>query len=152
MRIYHRDEFLTLTEAAKLLPGPPSESTLRRWSDNGTYGVRLTTYTADGQRVTTVEDILQFIAKQSGMKRLTDEIEEHYRRCEAELRAMKVRQEQASAMSESEDDQNEHGLKSNAEDEYQEEPKVWGIAGSGRNYGTIFWLRGSHPPHIDSLC
>lgn len=145
MRPTIRHEFLTLTEAAKLLPGPPSESTLRRWSDDGTYGVRLRTYTADGQRVTTVEDILQFIAKQSDVERLPKEIEEYFRRSEAEHRTIKARQEQASAMSESEDEHDEHGLKSNDADGYEEEPATWGIAGTGRNYGVITWMWGIQP-------
>jgi hypothetical protein len=125
MRYYHRDEFLTLTEAAKLLPGSPTENTLRYWSNRGTYGVRLRTYSIDGQWVTTVTDILQFIADQNREDRLPAEIEAYYRLREAEHLKMKGRPEIASAIPAFRGGDNAGGEKPNVDYDYYAEPGVW---------------------------
>lgn len=145
MRFFHRHEFITLAEAAPLLPGAPTETTLRYWSHSGANGVQLRTYEMDDQCVTTVTDILQFIADQNRGEQLPEEIEEYYRRCEAEIRRMKERHEEASAISKFEDGYDENGESPNDENGYVEEPKIWGIAGRGCNDGNIIWLSGIHP-------
>lgn len=53
---------LTLTEAAKTLPGRPSVTTLWRWRTRGVRGVRLDTCAVGGRRYTSREAIQRFIA------------------------------------------------------------------------------------------
>ena len=53
---------LTLTEAAKLLPGRPHISTLHRWRTRGVHGVKLITEKVGGRRVVAIGDLEAFIA------------------------------------------------------------------------------------------
>lgn len=61
----HQSPFITLSEAAQLLPNPPSTATMYRWSTHGIKGLRLRTYKAGRQRVTTARDMIQFITDQT---------------------------------------------------------------------------------------
>jgi hypothetical protein len=57
-----RDETLvTLTEAAKSLPGRPHVSTLYRWMTRGVRGAKLETWLIGGSRYTSQEAIDRFI-------------------------------------------------------------------------------------------
>lgn len=65
MTILDRKDALTLRQAAALLPGRPSRSTLHRWAHQGIRGVRLATSLIGGRRYTTREAIERFIAATS---------------------------------------------------------------------------------------
>jgi len=52
---------ITLTEAAKRLPGRPHVSTLHRWRKRGVGGVKLKTQKLGGRRVVAVSDLEEFI-------------------------------------------------------------------------------------------
>ena len=52
---------LTMTEAARLLPGRPHVSTLWRWRSKGVNGVRLDTVKCGGKRWTSREAIARFV-------------------------------------------------------------------------------------------
>jgi hypothetical protein len=58
---FDRETSLSLRQAAKILPGQPSRSTLHRWTHHGCRGVRLATFLVGGRRYTTREAIENFI-------------------------------------------------------------------------------------------
>lgn len=62
--------FITMSEAAQMLPDPPSMSTMRRWSRRGLNGLRLKTFKVGRQRLTTTQEMIQFITGQSEDNRL----------------------------------------------------------------------------------
>jgi len=63
MSIDLEHEFLlSLTEAAKTLPGRPSVVTQWRWYSRGIGGVKLETVVIGGRRYTSLEAIARFIA------------------------------------------------------------------------------------------
>ena len=66
MAVFDLHELITLEEAGKLIPEQPSATTLRRWSLYGYEGAKLGTYKLGRQRLTTVHDVLQFIADLNG--------------------------------------------------------------------------------------
>ena len=53
---------LSLTEAAKSLPGRPHVCTLHRWRLRGVRGTRLETVMVGGRRYTTSESLARFFA------------------------------------------------------------------------------------------
>jgi hypothetical protein len=57
---------LTLRQAAELLPGEPTRSTLSRWAHHGVRGVKLATFLVGGRRYTTKDAIDQFVRALSG--------------------------------------------------------------------------------------
>jgi len=54
------EKIVTLTEAAKMLPGRPAVSTLWRWRTRGVHGIRLETRKLGHSRVTSMEAIERF--------------------------------------------------------------------------------------------
>ena len=54
---------VTLTEAAKLIPGRPHSSTLWRWHQHGSRGIKLETAVIGGRRFTSREAIERFIER-----------------------------------------------------------------------------------------
>lgn len=56
-------KYITLSQAAALLPGRPHLSTLHRWRLGGIRGVRLQTALVGGRRFTTRQWLDEFIAK-----------------------------------------------------------------------------------------
>jgi hypothetical protein len=62
--------FITMSEAAQMLPDPPSMSTMLRWSTRGLNGLRLRTFKVGRQRLTTAQEMIQFITGQSEDNRL----------------------------------------------------------------------------------
>ncbi len=54
---------LSLSEAAKAIPGRPHVSTLWRWATRGVRGVRLRTFVIGGRRFTDVAAIEEFIRR-----------------------------------------------------------------------------------------
>jgi hypothetical protein len=59
---YEREKMVTLSQAAKLMPGRPDVSTLWRWRTRGLNGVRLATIKCGHKRLTSLEAIRAFIA------------------------------------------------------------------------------------------
>lgn len=57
------EDLLTLSEAAKLLPGHPHLSTIHRWRLRGARGVRLETVVIGGRRYTSQSALEEFVAK-----------------------------------------------------------------------------------------
>ena len=49
-----KTRYLTIEEAAKIVPGNPHKNTLTRWMTRGLRGVRLQSWKLAGRRVTTV--------------------------------------------------------------------------------------------------
>lgn len=56
------ETLLSLSEAAKILPGTPHLSTLHRWRLRGVRGVKLETCLVGGRRYTSVEAVDRFLA------------------------------------------------------------------------------------------
>jgi hypothetical protein len=56
----HREHMLTITSAARELPGKPHVSTLWRWINRGVRGVRLSTIMVGGTRYTSREALQTF--------------------------------------------------------------------------------------------
>ena len=54
------EQILTLTQAAKSLPGRPNISTLWRWYTQGVRGCRLETVMIGGRRYTSVQALQRF--------------------------------------------------------------------------------------------
>ena len=54
--------FITLSDAAKSLPGRPHTSSLYRWHRKGVRGIKLETWLVGGRRYTTLDALEQFIA------------------------------------------------------------------------------------------
>jgi hypothetical protein len=59
---HEREEMLTMTEAAKRMPGRPNASSVWRWYTKGVRGVRLETIKCGAKRLTSTEAIARFIA------------------------------------------------------------------------------------------
>jgi len=57
----HSEHLLTLTEAAKTLPGRVALSTIWRWMQRGVRGVRLQTVLVGGLRYTSREALQRFV-------------------------------------------------------------------------------------------
>jgi Protein of unknown function (DUF1580) len=57
----NREQLLTFTEAAKLLPGRPNVATLWRWRTAGCRGVKLETVLVGGKRYTSREALQRFV-------------------------------------------------------------------------------------------
>jgi hypothetical protein len=53
--------YLSLSEAASLLPGRPHISTLHRWRLRGVHGVKLVTAKVGGRRMVAAEELDRFI-------------------------------------------------------------------------------------------
>ena len=53
---------ISITQAARLIPGRPNVSTIWRWIQNGVRGEKLGTVAVGGRRFTTAEAIARFIA------------------------------------------------------------------------------------------
>ena len=62
MRISLDEQLLTLSQAAKLLPGTPHVSTLWRWVQHGCRGVKLESLALAGRRFTSREALDRFAA------------------------------------------------------------------------------------------
>lgn len=60
------EHMLTLTEAARHLPGRPHVSTLWRWYTRGVRGVRLETLVVGGRRYTSREALQRFSERLTG--------------------------------------------------------------------------------------
>jgi hypothetical protein len=58
---FDREHAVTLRQAAAILPGHPTRTTLSRWAHHGVRGVRLATFLVGGRRFTTREAISEFI-------------------------------------------------------------------------------------------
>ena len=56
-------DYILLSEAAKIIPGRPHQSTIWRWAIRGVRGVKLETIQAGKRRFTTKEAIDQFLAE-----------------------------------------------------------------------------------------
>lgn len=54
------ETLISLTEAARRLPGRPNITTVWRWRNRGVRGVRLETILSGGRRFTSVEAIARF--------------------------------------------------------------------------------------------
>src|ERR1700743_706630 len=54
------ETLLSLTDAAKSLPGRPNITTLWRWRNHGVRGVKLETVLSGGRRYTSVEALRRF--------------------------------------------------------------------------------------------
>ena len=61
-------QFITLAEAAKLVPGQPHVNTLRRWCNRGFHGVVLASWRCGRRQVTSIQAIDQFIRSTTGMQ------------------------------------------------------------------------------------
>ena len=57
------DKHITISEAAKLIPGRPNVSTVHRWANKGVRGVLLESVRAGGRRYTTPGYVAQFLSK-----------------------------------------------------------------------------------------
>src|SRR5687767_7252563 len=56
-----QDQYLTLNEAAALLPGRPHISTLHRWRTRGVRGIKLRTVLIGGHRHVSIAELHRFI-------------------------------------------------------------------------------------------
>lgn len=74
--------YLTLKEAAAILPGRPHVSSLHRWRTRGVRGVRLCTQLAGGRRVVEIAELERFLdavsAAGDGQSRLDHGSEKHH--------------------------------------------------------------------------
>lgn len=59
------DEFISISEACKLIPGRPHMATVFRWTLNGVGGVRLESAKVGGRRFVTRAALEDFIARLS---------------------------------------------------------------------------------------
>jgi hypothetical protein len=57
------DELISLSQAAKCRPTPPSPATLWRWHRKGIRGIRLETVLIGGKRYTTAEEFAAFCSR-----------------------------------------------------------------------------------------
>lgn len=63
---HESEQLLSMTAAAKLLPGRPNVATLWRWRTSGCRGHRLETILFGGRRYTSREAIARFLAAING--------------------------------------------------------------------------------------
>ena len=68
-----QNELITMTEAAKLLPGRPSVVSLWRWRLRGISGVRLRFVTVGRKPLTTRKWLREFIIKSSEARQAKNE-------------------------------------------------------------------------------
>jgi hypothetical protein len=68
---HEREHLLSMTAAAKLLPGRPNVATLWRWRTAGCRGHRLETLLFGGRRYTSREAITRFLAAINGVTDVT---------------------------------------------------------------------------------
>ncbi len=85
-------DYLTMSQAAKLIPGTVHKNTLIRWCDRGFAGIILESYRCGNRRMTTVQAIDAFISATSrcndpNPRRTTTSA---HQRAEAELDALGV--------------------------------------------------------------
>ena len=64
-------QFVTLTESPKHIPGNPHINSVRRWAYDGVGGTRLETWKVGGTVVTSIEAIERFILARSGQSKPT---------------------------------------------------------------------------------
>ena len=69
---HEAEQLLTLTAAAKLLPGRPNVATLWRWRTAGIRGVKLETFLFGGRRMTLCEGFLVFLTHHRSRRRRAD--------------------------------------------------------------------------------
>ena len=62
------DDYFTLADLAKNLPGRPHVATCRRWSSRGISGIRLNTFMIGGKRCTNWQLFHEFVAAVSAKK------------------------------------------------------------------------------------
>lgn len=62
MITWNSERLISLTEAAKVLPGRPHISSIFRWISTGAKGIKLETIVCAGRRFTSLEAIERFIA------------------------------------------------------------------------------------------
>ncbi len=60
---HEAEQLLTLTAAAKLLPGRPNVATLWRWRTSGIRGIKLETFLFGGRRMTSREALSRFFER-----------------------------------------------------------------------------------------
>jgi hypothetical protein len=91
---HEAEQILTMTAAAKVLPGRPNVATLWRWRTAGIRGHRLETILIGGRRCTSREAIGRFLAAINGQPATTGETprqrEAAIRRAEREAEALGV--------------------------------------------------------------
>lgn len=59
---HENEQLLSMTQAAKLLPGRPDVATLWRWRTSGCRGIKLESILFGGRRYTSREALSRFIA------------------------------------------------------------------------------------------
>jgi hypothetical protein len=59
----HLDALLSISQAAKPLPNPPSPACVWRWHSKGVRGIRLETVVVGGRRFTTAAAWREFVEK-----------------------------------------------------------------------------------------
>ncbi len=84
-------EYITLTEACKLIPGRPHRNTVIRWCDRGYNGIILKSWRCGNRRVTNIPAIDDFLAETSGIKGKNPHRASLAHQCaEAQLDAMSI--------------------------------------------------------------
>ncbi len=63
---YLTENIISLREAARLFPRPPSTATLWRWVYGGVRGIRLESVVFGGRRYTSAEAVRRFLAATNG--------------------------------------------------------------------------------------
>ena len=85
-------EYLTLSEAARILPGRTHVNTVRRWFDRGYRGVILRSWRCGNRRITTRQAIDEFIEATTGIaEKTTPQKSSAHLKAEAELDLLGVR-------------------------------------------------------------
>ncbi len=88
----HSEHLISLSEAARLLPGKPSPATIWRWYSKGVKGVRLTTIVCGGRRVTSKEALQKFCDRLTEAKATQQEDLDRDMRAEATRRRVSRRE------------------------------------------------------------
>ena len=83
-------EYLTLSQAAQIMPGRPHRNTIARWMTRGYAGVKLASWRCGHRSVTTKQAIEDFIRAITGAEPSAPEPSAAHLRAEAELDAMGV--------------------------------------------------------------
>lgn len=63
---YSTENLISLREAARLFPRPPSLATLWRWVYRGVRGIRLDSVVCGGRRYTSAEAVQRFLVATNG--------------------------------------------------------------------------------------
>ena len=63
---YSTENLISLRDAARLFPRPPSIATLWRWVYRGVRGIRLESVVCGGRRYTSTEAVRRFMATTNG--------------------------------------------------------------------------------------